>query len=84
LLFAAGKLGWKVIEPLAQPDQSQCIRRGHRVLDELGDEGDVLARRQARNEVVELEHETNVAPAVRRQCRLVGRRQVLTRIDDLA
>ena len=54
-------------EPLAEPDEAQRFVGGHRIVGHLGDEFDVLARGQARDEVVELEHEAHMMTAVVRQ-----------------
>ena len=60
LLLAAGELRRKVIEPVAQPDQPQRLLGAHRVRGDLGHQRDVLARRETRDEVVELEDEPDV------------------------
>ena len=54
------------------------------MLGDLGDERDVLARGQAGNQIVELEHEADVTAAVRSQRRLVGSRQVRVPVEDVA
>ena len=54
------------------------------MLGDLGDERHVLARRQARDQVVELEHEADVLAAIAGQLALVGADQVVVAEDDLA
>jgi hypothetical protein len=61
LLLAAGELRRKVVAPRRQADPVDRLVDRHRVLDDVGDQGDVLAHRQARDQVVELEHEADVA-----------------------
>ena len=63
LLLAAGKLCRNVVEALAQADQREGVLRLHGIARNLGDERHVLARREARNQVVELEDERLRAPA---------------------
>ena len=72
-----------MVETIRQTDQAERLFRCHRLLDDLGDQRDVLAGRQAGNQVVELKDETDVRPAVLRERRLVGRRQVLLAVHDL-
>ena len=60
LLLTARKLRWKVVEAVAQAHQRECLFGLERVIGDVGDQRDVLAGRQARNQVVELKDETNV------------------------
>ena len=71
LLLAARELRGKVVEPMVEADHPEGLLRRHRVLDDLGDERHVLARRQARDQVVELEHEADVRAAIFGQLRVV-------------
>jgi len=73
-----------VIEAIAEPDELERLGGIHRVVGDLGDERDVLARRQARDQVVELEHEPDVVAAVHRQLVGIGVGQILAAIGDLA
>ena len=76
LLLAARELRGKVIERGGRG--RPCASASSGVigsLDDLGDERHVLARRQAGNQVVELEDEADVRAAVGGERRLVGRRQ---------
>ncbi len=50
--------------PLGQVHERQRFERLHGVGRNLGDQGYVLFRRQARNQVVELKHEADVSPPV--------------------
>src|SRR5690606_6977969 len=77
LLLSPGKLRWKVVNSLAQPDEFQRFLWRHRIPGDLGHERDVLTRGQAWNQVIELEHETNMVPPVTRQFRIGCRRQIL-------
>ena len=55
----------KVIHAVAEPDQIAArLRRGIGIARDLGDQGDVLARGEARDQVVELEDEADVLAAV--------------------
>ena len=77
LLLAAGELRRKVIEPVAAGSTSASASSGGiGASDDLGDQRDVLARRQAGNQVVELEDEADVPAAVGGERRLVGVGQV--------
>ena len=73
-----------MVEPAAQPHEGQGLLGRHRIAGDLGDEGDVLARRQAGNEVVELEDEADMRAPVIGQRRLAGRREVAFLVDHLA
>ena len=74
----------KVIETMVEADHPERLLRRHRVLDDLGDERHVLARRQARDQVVELKDESHVRPAILGELRVVRRRQIVILVDDLA
>ena len=64
LLLAAGELRREVMQPVVEPDQLQRHRGVHGLRRDLGDEGDVLQRGQARDQVVELEDEADVLAPV--------------------
>src|SRR5690606_5686509 len=65
LLLASRELRGKVIEPMLETDELERLLRRHRMLRDLRDDGDVLARGEARNEVVELEDEADrLAPVL--------------------
>ncbi len=61
-----------MIEAIAEADQSQRVVRQHRRLRDLGHQRDVLARGEARNQVVELKHEADMLAAIAGQFRLAG------------
>ena len=84
LLLAARELRREVIEPIAEADERERLARVERVVGDLGDQRDVLARGQAGDQVVELEDEADVAPPVARQLVLVGVGEVGAAIDDAA
>ena len=50
-----------MVERCAEPDQASASSGAHRMVGDLGDQGDVLARRQAGDQVVELEDEADVS-----------------------
>jgi hypothetical protein len=77
LLLAARELRREVVAPRRQADPVDRLVDRHRVVDDVGDQGDVLAHREARDQVVELEHEADVAAPERGQLRLRGGAQVL-------
>jgi len=77
LLFAAGELGREMVHAVLQLDQRQRRLRGQRVGGDLGHQADVLARRQAGYQVVELEHEADVVAAVPGQAGVVQGGQLL-------
>jgi hypothetical protein len=64
LLLAAGKLGRKMVQPAFQADQRQRLRGVHRILRDLGDQGDVFERRERCHQIVELEDESDMRPAI--------------------
>jgi hypothetical protein len=47
-----------------EPDEAESLLRAHRMLGNLGHKRDVLVGREARDQIVELEHETNVLSAI--------------------
>ena len=54
-----------MIETLLEADEGEGRRRVHRVVADLGDQRDVLDRRQRGDEIIELEDEADaVAPIV--------------------
>ena len=67
--------------PVAEADQLQRFLRLHRIARDLGDERDVLARRQARDEIVELEDEADVLAAVTGQRGVVDGGQIVVAVD---
>src|SRR5690606_24131757 len=64
LLLAAGELGGAVVLALGETDEGEGLGGGEGVGGDLGDEGDVLARGEGGDEVVELEDEADVGAAV--------------------
>ena len=75
LLLAAGELRRKVVEALAEADQLAAPPRARiGAARDLGDQRDVLARGQARDQVVELEDEADVLAPVAGQLRPRRRR----------
>jgi hypothetical protein len=71
-LLAARELRGKVIEPIAEADEAQRFFRFERVLGDVGHERDIFARRQTRDQVVELKYEAHEAPPVARERVFVG------------
>src|SRR5690606_4726985 len=67
-----------------EPDDVERLLGRHRALGDLGHERDVLARRQARHEVIELEHEADVTPAVLRELALRRVRELLAAEEELS
>ena len=61
-----------MIEPMLQADQRQGFAGIERVLRDLVHQRDVLQHRQARDQIVELEHEADVLAPVARQLRIAG------------
>ena len=84
LLFATGKLCRKVIETFSQTDHAQRFLGIHRVFGNLGHQRHVLKGRKAWDQVIELEHKTNVLAAESRESRIACRRQVVITVQDLA
>ena len=60
LLLATGELSRKVIHSLGQADQLEGLSRVQRGLGDFSDQGDVFARGEAGDEIIELEHESDV------------------------
>src|ERR687898_1119099 len=82
LLLAARELCGKVVQALVESDERERVFGAERPLDDLGDEGNVLASREARNEIVELEHEADVMPPVLRERTLFSRREIAVAVHD--
>ena len=60
-----------MIHPGFEPDQLESLLGTHRPLGDLRHQCDVLPGREARDQIVELEHEAHVAPAIRRETAVV-------------
>jgi hypothetical protein len=73
-----------MVQAVAKADQLQGRGRIERRGRDLGDEGDVLHRREARDEVVELEDESDMLAAKACQFLLGGRGEVVIEVEDLA
>jgi hypothetical protein len=84
LLLAAGELGREVVHAVAEADELERLLRRHRRGGDLGDDRHVFARGQARDQVVELEHEADVVAAEARQLAVAGLGQVLAVVPDVA
>ena len=76
----AGKWSLRAIEV----HQTERVHRSHRIVGDFGDERDIFPRGQAGDQIVELEHEADVAPAVGGQLCLVGPGQVGVPVEHLA
>ena len=76
LLLAAGKLGGKAVAEIGDADQGQRLHRRQSPLGADGPERHVLAGRQARDEIVGLKNEADMAAPVEGQRPLVERRKV--------
>jgi hypothetical protein len=77
-------LGGEVVAALVELHHPQGLVRLHGFVGDLGDERDVLAGGEARNQVVELEHETHVATTICGERGFVGARQIGVLVYDLA
>ncbi len=84
LLLAAGELRRKVIHSLAQTDQVESFPGVERVPRDLGDQCNVLAGREARHEVVELENEPDVIAPELRELVLAFCPDVAALVENLA
>ncbi len=82
LLFAAGQLRGKVIQPMLESHELQRLLGCHGRIGNLRDQRDVLACGQAGNEVVELEDEPDVMTTVVGERRVAGGGQVAVLVDD--
>jgi hypothetical protein len=76
LLLPTRELRGKVVESIAEADHLQSLLGRHRVGRDLADERNVLTRREARDQVVQLEDETDEVAAVLRQLRVVRSAQI--------
>ncbi len=81
LLLATGKLSRKVVLPGREFHQCQGIARVHGVGGDICDERHVLARGEAGNEVVELEHETDMIASIAGEAGVVEFRKLLTAVE---
>lgn len=68
---------------MRKPDQLERLLRTERMLGEIGDDRDVLARGQARHQVMELEHEADVIAPVRGARALARGREIAIAIEDV-
>src|SRR5512143_689943 len=84
LLLAARELRREVVDPGGETDQRERVGGRQGIFGDLGRELDVLARGQARNQVVELEDEADLVAAVRRELPLVGGREALAAVESFA
>jgi len=84
LLLAAGELGGKMIHALLQADDAERLLRAHGIARDFGDQRHVLARGQARHQIVELEHEADMVAAVERQFAVVEAGKLVVGEPDLA
>jgi hypothetical protein len=75
LLFATRQLRREVVAPGRQAHALDRFVHRHRVHGNVGDERQVLAHRQAGNQVVELEHEAHMLAPVGGEVLLAGARQ---------
>ena len=62
-----------MVEPIGETHQGEHLVRRHRIGGDLGDQRHVLARGEARDQVVELEDEAHVIAAVAGELSVVGR-----------
>ena len=61
-----------MIEPLGEPDERQRLARVDRLGGDLVHQRDVFAHRQARDQIVELEHEADMLAPIARQFGIAG------------
>src|SRR5581483_5890940 len=73
-----------MIEAGTQSDETERLFGRHRTGSNLGDQRDVLASGQTRNQIVELKYETDVIPSVPRQRALVRLREIMIPPDERA
>src|SRR6266568_4544787 len=64
LLLATRELRRKVMHARLETDHCESLVRPHRMLGNFRHQGDVFKRGQAGDEVVELEHEADMAAAI--------------------
>ena len=84
LLLTAGELRGKMVQTRREPHHVQRLFGRHRVAGDLRDERDVLARREAGDEIVELENEPDAVSAVARELSLVRVGEIDVAIPELA
>ena len=77
LLFAAGELGREMVLARGQADQRDRLVHRHGMVGDVGHQRDVFRDRQAGDQVIELEHEADVAAPVGGQLGLARPAQVL-------
>ena len=83
-MLAARQPGREVVEPVREPDQRERVGRIHRLSRDVGHQRDVLARGEARDQIVGLEHEADVLAPEARQLRLVRAAEVVVEEVGLA
>ena len=72
-----------MIAPRTELHQIERVPRRHRRFGDLGDQRHVLLGREARDQIVELEYESDMLAPVLRERRLVGARQVDVPVQHL-
>src|SRR6056297_3013469 len=83
LLFTTGKLRGKMVYAVLQSNQLKSVFGRHRMGRNLGDCRNIFPRGQAWNEIVKLEHETNMLTAVAGQFAVSGCTEINIPIPDL-
>ena len=73
-----------MVRAVGELDERERVLRRHRIARDLGDEGDILPRSEARDEVVELEHEADTVAAEARELGLVRAGEIAPAIRERA
>ena len=73
-----------MVHAVLQADDGERLLRPHGIARDLGDQRHVLARGQARHQIVELEHEADMVAAVERQRAVVEAAELMVGEPDLA
>ncbi len=84
LLLTTRHLRREMIHAIAQPNKRERFFRLHRMRRDLGDERDVLARGQTRDQIVELKDEPDMLTAVTGKRGVVKRGQIMIAKTDAA
>src|SRR5512143_2861709 len=83
LLLAARELCREMVEPVRETDDGEGLLGFHGITRDLCHHRDILPRCEAWDQVIELEHETNMEPAVLRELLLRGPSEVFAAVSHL-
>ena len=82
LLFATGKLGREVVHARTEADEFEGVLGRHGIATNFGDECDVFAGSQARNQIIRLKDKADGIAAKLGEARFIGCTQIPTTVEQ--